>query len=258
VVEAHGLTNAGPVRRTNEDSFISDPALQLFMVADGMGGHAAGEVASSLAVETVLGFIRRTEEDAECSWPYGVEPALSFSSNRLRTAIHLANRRVFRAAERHDEYTGMGTTLVSAFISGRCLTVAGAGDSRVYLCVEGRLTQLTTDDTWEATMRAAQRDSPLAGRPSPAMRHVLTNVLGAREQADVHVSEHDLRGGEMILLCSDGLHGAIDDSDLEGMLNSGGTPADIVPQLIDAALTRGTRDNVTAVLVRFDGELRGP
>ena len=124
----------------------------------------------------------------------------------------------------------------------------------VYLCVEGRLTQLTTDDTWEATMRAAQRDSPLAGRPSPAMRHVLTNVLGAREQADVHVSEHDLRGGEMILLCSDGLHGAIDDSDLEGMLSSGGTPADIVPHLIDAALTRGTRDNVTAVLVRFDGE----
>ena len=124
MVEAHGLTNAGPVRKTNEDSFISDPALQLFMVADGMGGHAAGEVASSLAVETVLGFIRRTEEDAECSWPYGVEPALSFSSNRLRTAIHLANRRVFRAAERHDEYTGMGTTIVGAFISGRCLTVA--------------------------------------------------------------------------------------------------------------------------------------
>jgi serine/threonine protein phosphatase PrpC len=152
----------------------------------------------------------------------------------------------------------MGTTLVSAFISGRCLTVASVGDSRLYLCVEGRLTQLTTDDTWEATMRAAQRDSPLAGRPSPAMRHVLTNVLGAREQADVHVSEHDLRGGEMILLCSDGLHGAIDDSDLEGMLNSGGTPADIVPHLIDAALTRGTRDNVTAVLVRFDGEQRGP
>jgi serine/threonine protein phosphatase PrpC len=247
VVEAHGLSNAGPVRKTNEDSFISDPALQLFMVADGMGGHAAGEIASSLAVETITGFIRRTEEDADCSWPYGVEPALSFASNRLRTAIHLANRRVFRAAERHDEYTGMGTTIVGAFISGSCLTVANAGDSRLYLSMEGRLTQ-------EATMRAAQRESPPAVRPSPAMRHVLTNTLGAREQVDVHVSEHDLSGGEMILLCSDGLHGVIDDTDLEGMLNAGGTPADIVPHLIDVALTRGTRDNVTAILVRFHGE----
>jgi serine/threonine protein phosphatase PrpC len=113
VVEAHGLSNAGPVRKTNEDSFISDPALQLFMVADGMGGHAAGEIASSLAVETITGFIRRTEEDADCSWPYGVEPALSFASNRLRTAIHLANRRVFRAAERHDEYTGWEPRLLA-------------------------------------------------------------------------------------------------------------------------------------------------
>jgi PPM family protein phosphatase len=202
------------------------------------------------AVETITGFIRRTEEDADCSWPYGVEPALSFASNRLRTAIHLANRRVFRAAERHDEYTGMGTTIVGAFISGSCLTVANAGDSRLYLSMEGRLTQ-------EATMRAAQRESPPAVRPSPAMRHVLTNTLGAREQVDVHVSEHDLSGGEMILLCSDGLHGVIDDTDLEGMLNAGGTPADIVPHPIDVALTRGTRDNVTAILVRFHGESRG-
>jgi protein phosphatase len=254
VVEAHGLSNAGPVRKTNEDSFINDPGLQLFMVADGMGGHAAGEIASSLAVETITGFIRRTEQDADCSWPYGVEPALSYASNRLRTAIHLANRRVFRAAERHDEYTGMGTTIVGAFISGSCLTVANAGDSRLYLSMEGRLTQLTTDDTWEATMRAAQRESHPAVRPSPAIRHVLTNALGAREQVDVHVSEHDLSGGEMILLCSDGLHGVIDDTDLEGMLNAGGTPADIVPHLIDVALTRGTRDNVTAILVRFHGE----
>jgi protein phosphatase len=254
MVEAHALSNAGRVRKTNEDSFISDPALQLFMVADGMGGRAAGEVASSLAVETIAGFIRRTEEDAECSWPYGVEPDLSFSSNRLRTAIHLANRRVFRAAERHDEYTGMGTTIVGAFISGRCLTVANAGDSRLYLCADGRLAQLTTDDTWEATMLAAQRDSHPALRPSPALRHVLTNVLGAREQVDVHISEHDLTGGAMILLCSDGLHGGIDDDELRGMLSAGGTPVEIVPRLIDAALTRGARDNVTAVLVCFQGE----
>ena len=86
------------------------------------------------------------------------------------------------------------------------------------------------------------------------MRHVLTRVLGAREQVDVHVSEHDLTGGEMILLCSDGLHGAVSEEDLQGMLSGGGTPADVVPRLIEAALTRGARDNVTAVLVHFRGE----
>ena len=133
MIEAHGLSDRGPVRKSNEDCFVSDTTLRLFVVADGMGGHSAGEVASNLAVETIEGFIRRTEEDAEFSWPYGIEPGLSFPGNRLRTAVHLANRRVFRAAERYDEYTGMGTTVVGALISGKRMAVANAGDSRLYL-----------------------------------------------------------------------------------------------------------------------------
>ena len=254
MVEAHGLSDAGPVRKTNEDCFISDPALQLFVVADGMGGHSAGEVASSLAVETITGFIRRTEEDAEISWPYGIESGLSFSANRLRTAVHLANRRVYRAAERYDEYTGMGTTVVAALISGTRLAVANAGDSRLYAFADGRLTQLTRDDTWAATVLAAQGDSNPGTRPTESMRRVLTNVLGAREQADIHLSEHDLAGGEMILLCSDGLHAVLDDAILQAMLTAGGAPSEIVPQLIEAALARGTRDNITAVVARYNGE----
>jgi len=252
VVEAHGLSDTGPIRKSNQDRYLSDTALQLFVVADGMGGHAAGEVASSLAVETIAGFIRRTEEDSEFSWPYGIEPSLSFSGNRLRTAVHLANRRVFRAAERFDEYTGMGTTVVGALISGNRLAVANAGDSRLYLFADSRLTQLTRDDTWAATVIAAQPGSdPTA--PPKSMRHVLTNVVGARDQAEVRLSEHDLTGGEMILLCSDGLHGVLDDRTIETMLDGGGTPSDIVARLIEAALTGGARDNVTAVVARYDG-----
>jgi protein phosphatase len=254
VIEAHGLSDIGPVRKANEDSFFADAALQLLVVADGMGGHAAGEVASSLAVETIAGFIRRTEGDEELSWPYGIEPHLSLSGNRLRTAANLANRRVFREAERHDEYTGMGTTMVGAFISGRRLVVANAGDSRLYLLADGQLTQLTRDDTWAATVLAAQGKSEAGAPPPPAIRHVLTNVLGAREQADVKVSEHDLHGGEMILLCSDGLHGVVDDSTLQTILSAAGSPADIAPQLIEMALARGARDNVTAVVARYTGE----
>jgi PPM family protein phosphatase len=253
VLEAHGLSDPGPVRKTNEDNFISDPAIRLFVVADGMGGHSAGEVASSLAVETIAGFIRRTEEDAEFSWPYGIEPGLSFSGNRLRTAVHLANRRVFRAAERYDEYTGMGTTVVGALISGTRLAVASAGDSRLYVFTGGRLTQLTRDDTWAATVLAAQ-GTPNPAAPPQSMRHVLTNVLGAREQADVRMSEHDLSRGDMILLCSDGLHSVLDDEALHQALSTGGTPSDIVPRLLEAALARRARDNITAVLARYDGE----
>jgi serine/threonine protein phosphatase PrpC len=253
VVEAHGLTDRGPVRKSNEDCFVSDPALRLFVVADGMGGHSAGEVASNLAVETITGFIRRTEEDSEFSWPYGIEPGLSFAGNRLRTAVHLANRRVFRAAERHDEYTGMGTTVVGALISRGRLSVANAGDSRLYLLGAGRLTQLTHDDTWAATVLAS-KSGPNGAVPHESMRRVLTNVLGAREQADVRVTEHDLTAGDAILLCSDGLHSVLDDDAIAAVLNAGGTAEEIVPRLIQTALSHGTRDNLTAVLARYTGE----
>ena len=252
MVEAHGLSDPGPVRKSNQDRFISDADLRLFVVADGMGGHAAGDVASNLAVETIAGFIRRTEEDGEVSWPYGIEPGLSFLANRLRTAVHLANRRVFRAAERYDEYTGMGTTVVGALISGTRLAVANAGDSRLYIFADGSLTQLTRDDTWAATVLASQRGTDAAAPPE-SMRRVLTNVVGAREQADVRITEHDLKGGEMILLCSDGLHGVLDDGTLLKLLSAGGTPSDIVSRLIAAALAGGARDNITAVVARFDG-----
>jgi PPM family protein phosphatase len=252
VVEAHGLSDRGPVRKSNEDSFVSDPALRLFVIADGMGGHSAGEVASSLAVETIAGFIHRTEEDAEFSWPYGIEPGLSFSGNRLRTAVHLANRRVFRAAERYDEYTGMGTTVVGALISGTRLAVANAGDSRLYIFAGGHLTQVTRDDTWAATVLASQGNTS-AAPPPESMRRVLTNVLGAREEADVRLSEHDLSSGDMILLCSDGLHSVVDDAIMEQTMTAGGTPSEIVGRLIEAALSHGARDNVTAVVARFNG-----
>ena len=253
MLEAHGLSDPGPVRKSNEDSFISDAALRLFVVADGMGGHSAGEVASSLAVETIAGFIRRTEADAEFSWPYGIEPGLSFLANRLRTAVHLANRRVFRAAERYDEYTGMGTTVVGALIAGTRLAVANAGDSRLYMYANGGLIQLTHDDTWAATVLASQGSSNPAA-PAESMRRVLTNVLGAREEAEVRLSEHELTRGDMILLCSDGLYSVVDDGALEKLLSAGGRPAELVPQLIETALARGARDNITAVLARFDGE----
>ena len=111
-LQAFVLSNPGPVRRTNEDCSLADDDLRLYVVADGMGGHAAGEVASQLAVESIDNFIRRSQDSQDLSWPCGLDPVLSYAGNRLRTAIFLANRRVFRQAESHDDYTGMGSTVV--------------------------------------------------------------------------------------------------------------------------------------------------
>ena len=147
-LRAAGSTHKGPVRRTNEDDLLIAPEFGLFAVADGMGGHHAGEVASKLALESVAGFIRRSHEDSDCSWPYGIEPHLSMAGNRLHTAISLANRRVFREAESHDDYIGMGSTVAALLFVGGVVVVGHVGDSRAYLIRGAQLNQLTQDDTW--------------------------------------------------------------------------------------------------------------
>jgi serine/threonine protein phosphatase PrpC len=209
-------------------------------------------VASNLAVEAVKGFLARTRESEEVTWPFGLDPELSFQGNRLMTSIKLANRRVFKAGESRDEYTGLGTTIVAALIEDDQLTFSGVGDSRVYAYSDGRLEQLTEDDSWVATVLAREPgkdEASLAGHP---MRHVLTNVLGAREQTEVEVSERPLKRGETLLLCSDGLHGALDDKSLEAVLASDKTVEQMADEFIRLALERDGADNITALVIRVD------
>lgn len=241
------------MRKGNEDAFACDEDLGLFVVADGMGGHNAGEVASRLAVEAMVEFIRRTEGDAEWSWPYGFDPALSFAGNRLRTAIALANRRVFHAAEEHDDYTGMGTTVVSALLTGSTLIVGHVGDSRLYVLDGNALHRLTQDDTWAATILGEELGDDNAAPARHPMHNVLTNALGAREQTEIHLGELPLRGGELLLLCTDGLHGTLPDDTIQRLLTEHEDLAVAGKALIDAALDAGSRDNVTALLVKCDG-----
>ena len=256
MLRAIGLSDVGRFRKGNEDAFACVDELQLFVVADGMGGHSAGEVASRLALEAMVGFVRRSSNGDEFSWPYGIDPDLSFDANRLRTAIQLANRRVFRAAEGHDDYTGMGTTIVSALISGRTLVVGHVGDSRLYLHADAALRQLTQDDSWAATILTHELGDDKAALARHPMRNVLINVLGVREQTDVHLSEVPLGGGERLLLCTDGLHGTLEDPEIAEILATTEDLGAAARQLVDAALDRGSRDNVTVLLVQCDGELR--
>jgi serine/threonine protein phosphatase PrpC len=247
LLRAGGCSDRGPVRRTNEDALFKEEALGLLIVADGMGGHVAGEVASRLAIEAVVGFIRRTSDEQEHSWPYGIDSNLSFNANRLRTAVHLANRRVFREAENHDDYTGMGTTIVAALVAEGFIAIAHVGDSRIYHAVNGQLARLTRDDSWEATVLGPRSLDRAAATPHP-MRHVLTNVLGARDHTEVHVQERPIGPGEVLLLCTDGLHGTVDDDVIQELLARPTTVERRAEALVRAALDRGCRDNVTALV----------
>jgi serine/threonine protein phosphatase PrpC len=251
VFRAFGDTNRGNVRRTNEDVFYADEELGVLIVADGMGGHAAGEVASRLAVDSVTSFLRRSHNDHEYSWPYGIEATLSLNGNRLRTAVHLANRRVFRAAESHDDYTGMGTTIVCALVADERMIVAHVGDSRLYLLRDGILLQLTRDDSWAATVLGKDAAAPAELRSHP-MRNVLTNVLGAREHTDVHLQEYDLRPRDRVLLCSDGVHGSLEHDAIQRALQTDDNTLGATA-LLQAAMSAGSRDNVTALVGVYEG-----
>ena len=247
-MRAGGCSDRGPVRRTNEDALFTDEDLGLLIVADGMGGHAAGEVASRLAIEAVAGFIRRTSEDQEHSWPYGIDSGLTINANRLRTAVHLANRRVFREAENHDDYTGMGTTIVAALLLNGTVSIAHVGDSRMYHAANGQLVQLTRDDSWAATVLG---QGPLEGaKPAEQhpMRHVLTNVLGARDNTEIHIQERQVGPNDILLLCTDGLHGSLDDAAIQALLAHPSSMERTAEALVRAALDRGCRDNVTALV----------
>lgn len=251
---AIGVSDVGRVRKVNEDAFACLNELGFYVVADGMGGHQAGEVASSLAVETMVGFISRTADSSECSWPYGIDTALSFDGNRMRTAIHLANRRVFRAAEDQDDYTGMGTTVVSALLSSSSVVVGHVGDSRLYAWDSRQLTQVTRDDTWAMTILAPEIGDEAARASTHSMKNVLTNVVGARAEAQIHVAELPRPGLDLLMLCTDGLHGVLSNDAIAAELTrSAAEPLDDrASALLQAAMAAGARDNVTVLLVAFD------
>ena len=248
MLTAHGVTHPGKVRERNEDSFFVDAELGLFIVADGMGGHNAGEVASKMAVDVVRMFLMRSRDGEDVTWPFGFNPKLSIHVNRVVTAIQMANRRVFKASESNDEYAGMGTTIVALVISGDEVVYAGVGDSRIYGFLEGRLTQLTRDDSWIVTVLESD---PLVDRAALAthpLRHVLTSVVGAREQLDVTAVQRRIEPGERFLMCTDGLHGAVDEAAIIAAMAADDV-ADAAQRLVDTALQGSGSDNITAVLL---------
>lgn len=248
MLRAYGVSDKGRVRPTNEDSFAIDDSLRLCVVADGMGGHNAGEVASRVAVDAIVDYVRGAPY---AEWRFGFDATLSSRANLLRSAIHAANVRVLEIAASADAYAGMGTTVVACQVVDGVVVIAHVGDSRLYIMRSNELTQLTDDDSWMANMLATDPRMDASLLEHHPMRNVLTNVVGTGMRTQVHVTEAPLAGGERLLLSTDGIHGVLDGSRIAQILSDASDPTDAAGQLVAAALARGSRDNCTAVVAEY-------
>jgi protein phosphatase len=246
-------TDAGRRRSSNEDSYSTRPDIGLFIVADGMGGHVAGEVASRVAVESIAAFIEETAgADRNRTWPFPFESDLSFEANRLKAAFRLANRRIAAAIADSQDLRGMATTASAVLIGASHSCVGHIGDSRVYVLRRDNLTQLTSDHSWvEEQVRAGTLTAD-AARQHP-WRNVVTRALSGGEDPDVDVVSIQPTPGDRYLLCSDGLFGVVPDEQLAELMGNRSVPLEeICGRLIDAANDAGGPDNITAMLLQVD------
>jgi PPM family protein phosphatase len=245
-------TDAGLRRSSNEDSYSMRPDIGLFIVADGMGGHVAGEVASRVAVESIAAFIEETAgADKNRTWPFPFEADLSFEANRLKAAFRLANRRIGAAIADSQDLRGMATTASAILMSPSQSCVGHIGDSRVYVLRTNGLLQLTHDHSWvEEQVRAGTLTAD-AARQHP-WRNVVTRALSGGEDPDIDVVEIRPVAGERYLLCSDGLFGVVTDDRIAELMAGPGSLEDICGRLIDAANDAGGPDNITAMLLQVD------
>ncbi len=237
----------GP-RPSNQDWLHWDVPLGLFVVADGMGGHNAGEVAAHLAIDTVTSFIQHSQNPADLTWPFGLDGEQSFATNRLRTAVRLANQRVYRESLAHAAFNGMGTTLVALLVYDASAVIVSVGDSRVYRWRDGTLDLLTRDDTWMSAIEDAHGGRRVEA-DSRAMGHVLTRVIGPQDDLLLTTQEEVLQAGDYWLLCTDGIHDHADPPAFAALLRLRPDAEQLAHELVDQALAAGMKDNATALVV---------
>jgi PPM family protein phosphatase len=254
-----GVSDVGRVRTNNEDSFRIVEPQNLFILSDGMGGEAHGEVASSMAVETVAKYCAATEEPGEDSGVTLHGTALenwSTQTKRLQNAVYQANFAIYQSAQEHPEQRGMGATLTAGWVNGGKLSLAHVGDSRAYLLRAGGLQQLTSDHSLVAEQVRRGILTPQQAEESD-MQSVLLRALGAHPEVDVDVEEVELIARDVLLFCSDGLTRMVTEPEIAGSLQAETDPASAAQKLVDLANERGGLDNVTVLVARVQDESKG-
>jgi PPM family protein phosphatase len=249
---ASGLTDVGLQRDHNEDSYAVLSEYDLFIVADGMGGHRAGDVASRLATDSIAEFFRSTAQE-DATWPFHFDTSLSEDENRLVTGIRVANRRIFERSIRSRDCAGMGTTVVGALYSRKKnrLFVGHVGDSRAYR-VRGRaIQQLTRDHSLINDYLLAMPELTEEQR-AELPKNVITRALGMQDSVAVDLVSDEPQLGDVYLLCSDGLSGMLSDEQILGVVDEGVATTEICRRLIQKANDHGGEDNITALVIRFE------
>jgi PPM family protein phosphatase len=255
-ISSGGVTSVGRVRTNNEDCFKIVEPLNLFVLSDGMGGEAHGEIASALAVEAVVKHCQETQDDPAMTVFGDMPAAWSEKTKRLSSAVHLANKSIFDSAQKHPERHGMGATLTAAWIEGDRVSIAHVGDSRAYLLRGGSLQQLTTDHSLVAEQVRRGILTPAEAEKSE-MQSVLLRALGAHEEIEVDAEEHMLFGRDILLLCSDGLTRMVTEPEIAGTLQAEPDPTKAAQRLVELANDQGGADNVTVVVVRAGSQSKG-
>jgi PPM family protein phosphatase len=239
-------TDVGMKRNHNEDYFSLIEEEQLFLVADGMGGHASGEVASKMAADVMQEFYVRTKDD-EATWPYKMDRHLSYVENRLVNGIKMANQRIFQAAGKDVKYKGMGTTIVSGQVVGDKFYIAHVGDSRCYRIRGAAIQQMTRDHSLLEDYKDAKPNMSDEEQRKFPHKNVITRALGMRENVQVDVLAHDIQDRDTFLLCSDGLSGMVEDAQVLELVKSAPDLETAVAKLIEAANAAGGTDNITVL-----------
>ena len=249
--KAWAATEKGPRHRENQDSSHVDLEHGLFIVADGMGGKNAGHVASRMTVDTIANYIGRAHGTDEMSWPFGVDADLGLSSNRLLTAVRVANRRVWKESDDTVEYLGMGSTVVALYIFDGVASLCSAGDSRAYALSDDHVHQLNRDDSW-IRMALDQGIIEEGDAEKHPLRNVITSAIGSEQKITPQVVEVNLdEVGTTLLLCSDGLYKYVaDETILSAVAGCAGDLQGAAQALVDAAVQNDAKDDVTVLLVR--------
>jgi protein phosphatase len=251
---AHGVSDVGLQREHNEDSFavLSDHALCI--VADGMGGHQAGDVASRLATEAIGEFFKKTANE-DATWPFHFDPNLTDEENKLLTSIRLANRQIYEHSTRSQDLRGMGTTVVGALYSRRKnrMYLGHVGDSRAYRVRGGKIQQMTRDHSLVNDYLAAMPDMTEEQR-SELPKNVITRALGMQDNVEVDIQSDECQPGDVYVLCSDGLSGMITDQEMGDVVTGSEKLEEICRRLITLANEHGGEDNITAVVIRVENE----
>ncbi|MEZ4409317.1 MAG: Stp1/IreP family PP2C-type Ser/Thr phosphatase [Polyangiales bacterium] len=250
-VEYASLTDVGRKRSHNEDSMKVVGEDRLFLVADGMGGHNAGEVASAMAVDLVGQFFHDARRDPPVHWPFKQSRGEDYDAETLSIAIQYANLRIFESARENAERRGMGTTFVGALVRDRAAWVAHVGDSRGYVVrASGTIEPLTIDHSLLEEYRRTRPDLTEDQLKKFPYKNVITRALGMKSDVSVELHRHEMHANDVLVLCCDGLTGMISDEHIARIVRS--TPAldDACKLLIQAANEAGGLDNITVVLVR--------